>query len=364
MAARLRRKTMVEADQKTVTGEPRDAENSASTTRKVAVALQGGGSHGAFTWGVLDRLLEEPTLEITGASGTSAGAMNAVVLVHGLVRGGTEEARRALRRFWASIGKMHGVADSTVSQRIANSAVNQNLSPYDLNPSNFNPLHGLLTEMIDFERLRSQNAVHIAVCATNVWSAVRRVFNNKDISVDAVLASACLPHMSQAVEIDGEPYWDGGWTGNPAIAAVLRDMDVRDLIVVRIDPGAREETPRTLSQINDRMIEIGFNSTFWLEMGAIAVVLLLQDEGVPIIIRTFFHCIEVPPELVKLASSSKMNTDPAFLEDLFRMGRQTADAWLAENSAAVGQRSTFNFKAHFPPGFKLEHLLAPDFSKT
>jgi NTE family protein len=354
---------MAEKDQKTVADEPRAAENSASTTRKVAVALQGGGSHGAFTWGVLDGLLEEPTLNITGATGASAGAINATVLVDALVRGGTEEARHALRRFWASIGKMHSVADSTVSQSVANSTVNQNLSPYDLNPSNFNPLRDLLTEMIDFERLRSQNAVHVAVCATSVWNAVRRVFNNKDISVDAVLASTCLPHMSPAVEIDGEPYWDGGWTGNPAITAILRDIDVHDLIVVRIDPSVRKETPRTLNQINDRIVEIGFNSTFWLEMAAIAVVLMLQDEGVPTI-RTFFHCIEAPPELAKLASSSKMNTDPAFLEYLFQMGRQTADAWLAENSAAVGQRSTFDLKALLPPGFKLEHSLAPGISKT
>jgi NTE family protein len=354
---------MAESDLKTVRHEPPAAENSASTTRNVAVALQGGGSHGAFTSGVLDGLLEEPTLNITGATGTSAGAMNATVLADALVRGGREEARRALRRFWASIGKMHSAADGTANKSVVNSTVSQNLSPYDLNPSNFNPLRGLLTEMIDFERLRSQNAVHIAVCATNVWSAVRRVFTNKDISVDAVLASACLPHMSPAVEIDGEPYWDGGWTGNPAITAILRDIDVHDLIIVRIDPSVRQETPRTLTEINDRIVEIGFNSTYWLEMGAIAVVLLFRDAGIPTI-PTFFHCIEAPSELVKLASSSKMNTDPAFLEDLFHMGRQTADAWLAENSAAVGQRSTFDLKALLPAGFKLEHSLAPDTSKT
>ncbi len=227
----------------------------ASTIREVAVALQGGGSHGAFTWGVLDRLLEEPTLKITGATGASAGAMNAVILVDALVRAGTEEARRALRRYWASIGKMPSAANSTVSP---------NASPYDLNPSNFNPLRELLTEMIDFERLRSQNALQVAVCATNVWSAKRRVFDNKDISVDAVLASACLPQMSPAVEIDGEPYWDGGWTGNPAIHDILNDMDVHDLIIVRIDPIVRKETPRTQNQILDRMIEISFNSTFFL----------------------------------------------------------------------------------------------------
>ncbi len=328
----------------------------ASTIREVAVALQGGGSHGAFTWGVLDRLLEEPTLKITGATGASAGAMNAVILVDALVRAGTEEARRALRRYWAWIGKMPSAANSTVSP---------NASPYDLNPSNFNPLRELLTEMIDFERLRSQNALQVAVCATNVWSAKRRVFDNKDISVDAVLASACLPQMSPAVEIDGEPYWDGGWTGNPAIHDILNDMDVHDLIIVRIDPIVRKETPRTQNQILDRMIEISFNSTFFLELGAIALVLKLQDEeGTLTGLRAFFHCIDAPPELTNLAASSKMNNDPAFLEELFHMGGQTAAAWLAENSAAVGQRSTFNLKALLPPGFKLEHLLAPGISKT
>lgn len=264
--------------------------NSASTTREVALALQGGGSHGAFTWGVLDGLLEEPTLEIAGATGTSAGAMNAVFLVDGLVRGGTKEARRALRRFWESIGKMPSAADSMLSR---------NLSPYDLNPSNVNPLRDLLTEMIDFECLRSQDALHVAVCATNVWSAKRRIFDNKDISVDAVLASACLPHMSPAVEIDGEPYWDGGWTGNPAIAGIFRDMDVRDLIIVRIDPVVRKETPRAPQHILDRMIEISSNSTFWLELQALAGFIMLRDEAVPVPAgpRTFFHCIEAPQSL-------------------------------------------------------------------
>ena len=246
--------------------------NSASTTREVALALQGGGSHGAFTWGVLDGLLEEPTLEIVGATGTSAGAMNAVFLVDGLVRGGAKEARRALRRFWESVGKTPSV-DSTMLSR--------NLSPYDLNPSNVNPLRDLLTEMIDFGRLRSQDAPRVAVCATNVWSAKRRVFDNKDISIDAVLASACLPQIYPAVEIDGDPYWDGGWTGNPAIAGIFRVMDVHDLIIVRIDPVVRKETPRAPDHILERMIEITFNSTFWLELQALAGFIMLRDEAVP-----------------------------------------------------------------------------------
>jgi NTE family protein len=344
----------------------------ASTSRKVALALQGGGSHGAFTWGVLDRLLEDPAVEIGGATGASAGAMNAVVLVDGLVRGSAKGARYALRQFWESIGKMPGFAiflglmsgEEAAKFNIELtpaylwwSMVSRNMSPYDLNPSKFNPLRGLLAETIDFDRLRSQDAFHVAVCATNVWSAKRRVFDNKDISVDAVLASACIPQMFPAIEIDGEPYWDGGWTGNPAITAILREMDVSDLIIVRIDPVVRKETPRTPHQILDRMIEISFNSTFWLELQALAVIVKFRDEGFldAAVLPTFFHGIEAHPDLEKLAASSKVNNYPAFLE--FELGRRTADAWLDKNRTALGQRSTFDLKAILPAGFNLEHSI-------
>jgi NTE family protein len=318
----------------------RKSPDSDSKPRKAAIALQGGGSHGAFTWGVLDRLLEDTTIEIAGATGASAGATNAVVLADGLVRGGPNEARRALRRFWESIGKTPGFVVSD-----------------DPSLLNINPLRDLFIEMIDFDRLRSQDAFRVAVCATNVWSAKRRVFDNKDISVDAVLASACLPQMFPAVEIDGEPYWDGGWTGNPAITAILRQMQVRDLIIVRIDPIVRKRTPRKPHEILDRMIEISFNSTFWLEIQALALILKFRDEGFldSAVLRTFFHVIEAPPDLEKLPSSSKMDNDPAFLEYLFDMGRRTADAWLAANGSAIGQRSTFDLKAMLPAEFNLGH---------
>jgi NTE family protein len=312
-----------------------------SKPRKVAVALQGGGSHGAFTWGVLDRLLEEATIEIIGATGASAGAINAVILADGVVRGGPDGARRALRQFWELIGEM------------------PSMSPAGPNPLKNNPLRDLLIGMIDFDRLRSQIAFRVAVCATNVWSARRRVFENKDISVDAVLASACLPQMFPEVEIDGEPYWDGGWTGNPAITAILRQMEVRDLIVVRIDPIVRMQTPRLPHEIVDRMIEISFNSTFWLELQALALILKFRDEGFldSAVFRTFFHIIEAPLDLERLPSSSKMNNEPAFLKSLFDMGRRSAERWLAESGAAIGQHATFDLKAMLPAEFNLGHSI-------
>ena len=194
---------------------------------KVALALQGGGSHGALTWGVLDRLLEETSIDIIGVTGTSAGAMNAVALADGLVRGGHEQARQRLREFWTAVGKMPGFGSflwpmsgeeaSTMRLELTPmfqsfDVLSRNLSPYDLNPTGFNPLRGPLDELIDFDRLRAQDDIKVLVCATNVRTAARRVFDNADISVDAVLASACLPQMFPAVEIDGEPYWDGGYT--------------------------------------------------------------------------------------------------------------------------------------------------------
>jgi NTE family protein len=209
---------------------------SGSQRHKIALALQGGGSHGAFTWGVLDRLLEDPTLEIVGLTGTSAGAMNAVVVADGLLRGGPEGARQRLREFWNAIGKMPGFGtplwllsgEAQSKVRLEQTpaflfwdAASRNLSPYQLNPMNFNPLREPLTNLIDFERLHAEQNLRIVVCATNALTSRRRIFDNRDISVDAILASACLPYIFPSVMIDGEPYWDGGYTGNPAMLALL-----------------------------------------------------------------------------------------------------------------------------------------------
>ena len=345
-----------------------DQSNSAPRRRKIALALQGGGSHGAFTWGVLDRILEETTIDIIGVTGTSAGAMNAVALTDGLVRGGPEQARQELRQFWEAIGKMPGIGsllgpmsgETAARLRLEYTPpyvlwdmMTRNLSPYEFNPANYNPLRDLLTQLIDFDRLRAQETVQLMVCATNVRTATRRVFTNTDISVDAVLASACLPHLFQAVEIDGEAYWDGGYTGNPALAALVRKMPNCDLIIVRIDPIQREGVPRSMRDIHDRLIEISFNSTFWMELSAIGILLRFVDEG--LLDRTrfgriHFHTIEAHAELEKIALSTKRNNHLPFLEYLFDLGRQTADAWLADKGPAIGQRSTIDLQKLLPVG--------------
>jgi NTE family protein len=338
---------------------------------KVALALQGGGSHGAFTWGVLDRLLEEPTLDIIGVTGTSAGAMNTVALADGLVRGGHEQARQQLRKFWTTIGEMPGFSSllwpmsgknaammhlETTPAYLAWDMLSRNLSPYDLNPTKLNPMRAPLTELIDFDRLRAQEELQVMVCATNVHTAKRRVFANKDLSVDAVLASACLPQMFPAVEIDGEPYWDGGYTGNPAITALLRKLPKQkfDLIGVRIDPIARANTPRSVREIHDRVNEICFNSTIWLELSMLAVILRFVDEGLldrERFGRVFFHGIEASEIMEKLPSSSKLNNSMAVLEYLFDLGRQTADKWWGDHGAAIGQRSTVDLQKLLPETF-------------
>ena len=328
---------------------------------KLALALQGGGSQGAFTWGVLDRLLEEDTIDIVGVTGTSAGAMNGAVLVDGLVRGGPRRARAQLRRYWEAVGGMPGFGSffSGISgEQAANTplesipayveGMKKKLSPYDLPQSNDNPMRPLLMELIDFDRLRLQEEIQLTVCATNARTARRRVFTNRDISVDALLASACLPQLFRAVEIDGEPYWDGALTGNPALGPLLTKIQDCDLIIVRVDPVNRPEAPRTVRDISNRTVEISHNSTFWLEIGAIAVVLRFVDEGRSPFRRLRFHIIEASPIMEKFPMSSKLNNYPPFLEYLFNLGRQTGDAWIAQNGDALGQRSTMDVQQWMP----------------
>lgn len=336
------------------------------TPRKIALALQGGGSHGAFTWGVLDRILEDETLEIIGITGTSAGAMNTVVMADGLLRGGREGARNRLREFWESIGKMPGFASllgplpgefhaqmhlEQTPAYIMWDAISRNLSPYDLNPFNYNPLRDPLLNLVDFDRLRAQDDLELMVCATNIFTSRRRVFSHKNISVDAVLASACLPQMFPAVEIDGEPYWDGGFAGNPAMAQLLRRMPKCDFIIVRIDPMIRVTLPRTPREIHDRVTELSFNTTFWMELGAVGILLKLMQAGLldrERFGRILFHVVEASSELEKIAASTKLNNSPTFLAYLFDLGRKAADDWFAHYGEAIGNRTTFEFEKLMP----------------
>jgi NTE family protein len=333
--------------------------------RRIAVALQGGGSHGAFTWGVLDRLLEEPSLEIVGISGTSAGAMNAGILADGLRRGGPAEAKTALDRYWEDVGRLPGFASFTPSLGLGmppTSSLDGNplflwvdmltriWSPYQTNPMNYNPLRGLL-ERIDFEGLRHDDqAARVFVCATNVRTGLRRVFGNAELSVEVLLASACLPQMYQAVQVGEEHYWDGGYTGNPALAPLYLRTTATDAIVIGINPLVRADLPRTARDIINRIDEISFNSTFMLELTAIAFVeQLLKAESVPPsrLRPLFVHGIG-DKALGSFGASSKMNNDPDFLRHLHTIGRQAADRWLDNNLEAVGSQSTVDLSGLVP----------------
>jgi NTE family protein len=328
---------------------------------KVALALQGGGSHGAFTWGVLDRFLEDASLNVIGVTGTSAGAMNGAVLVDGLVREGPKEARAKLRRYWEAVGAMPGFGSlfSGISGEEAATTplesipayverVQQDFSPYDTSPSISTPLRLLLADLINFDHLRSQKEIQLTVCATNARTAIRRVFTNQDITVDALLASACLPQLYRAVEIDGEPYWDGALTGNPALAPLLTRLSDCDLIIVRVDPAKRPAVPRSLHDILNRTVEISHNSTFWLEIGALAVVFRFVDEDRSPFGYVRFHVIEASPIMERFPMSSKLNNYPPLLEYLFDLGRQTCDTWLGQHRDSLGRRSTMNVQQLLP----------------
>jgi NTE family protein len=332
---------------------------------KIALALQGGGAHGAFTWGVLDRLLEEPSLEIEAISGTSAGAMNAAVLADGLRRGGRDEARAALRRYWDEVGRMPGLASfvgpSLVGAPGWNFANNPLFfwfelfthvwSPYETNPLNYNPLRAPLDE-IDFEGLRHDpEAIRVFVCATDVRTGRRRVFGNSELSIDALLASACLPNVFKAVEIDGEAYWDGGYTGNPALSPLYLETSATDVVVVGINPLFRDSVPHTAQDIIDRVDEISFNSTFMLELSAIAFVnQLLDSEQVDPshYRRLMIHGIEAQAALNPLGARSKFNTDPAFLRHLHDIGRSTGSDWIERHRDALGKRCTVDMSGLVP----------------
>ena len=329
------------------------------------LALQGGGSHGAFTWGVLDRLLQEPDYEIVGISGTSAGAMNAGILADGLRRGGAAEARVALERYWKDVGALPGFASFAplsfngtertwhLDQNplfIWHDLLTRFWSPYQTNPLNHNPLRKLL-ERIDFRRLREDDdGARVFISATNVRTGLRRVFQNADLSVEVLLASACLPQVYQAVEIDGEHYWDGGYTGNPALAPLYLRTTASDVIVVGINPIERAGLPQTARGIIDRIDEISFNSTFMLELGAIAFIENLVDAGVETrgFRSLFLHDIS-DEALGSLGASSKMNNHPDFLRHLHALGVRAAERWLEKHRDAIGQRSTLDLSGLVPP---------------
>lgn len=330
--------------------------------KTVALALQGGGAHGAFTWGVLDALIEDGRLAFEAVTGASAGAMNAVVLVDGWVAGGPDGAREALSRFWheasldGGLGPVQrGVFDHLFEVWSQNPIVDfwaraLKTSPYVSNPLNVNPLRKALAKHVDFERLRAADTAGIYVSATNVWTGKLAVFERQSLSVDHLMASACLPTVFQAVEIDGVPYWDGGYLGNPPIYPLFHGAQTRDVVLVQINPVERRETPRSREEIQDRLNEITFNANLMRELRAIDFVERLIDDGVlgrNDYHRMLVHRIDGTGGLDDYSASSRLDARLGMFERLRDKGRAAAKAWLDENYDGIGRTCTLDLKATY-----------------
>ena len=333
--------------------------------KPINLALQGGGAHGAFTWGVLDRLLEDGRIAVEGISGTSAGAMNAAVLATGLARGGNQGGREALDRYWRAVskdGRTSPLQRTLLDRLLGNWSLNGNpsyiafdmmsrfLSPYDFNPLNINPLMELIEEHVDFKELQSCNHVHVFVSATNVHTGKARVFAKHELTAQAIMASACLPFMFQAVEIDGVPYWDGGYMGNPALYPFYNAVKTDDILLVQINPIIRRETPKTARDINNRMNEITFNASLLAQLRAAEFVTRLlkhgnlkkKGNGVDGYRDLRLHRIDGAEKLIALDASTKMNAEWEFLLFLKAIGREAAESFLEQHFDDIGVRSTLD----------------------
>lgn len=335
----------------------------------INLALQGGGAHGAFTWGALDALLEDGRIGFTGLSGTSAGAMNAVVMAAGWLRDGRDGARQALADFW------HGISDAGLfwgggrrgsslfdwPGRDLFAGAGQQwmetwssfVSPYQFNPFNINPLRDLLARQVDFQALRQPDCLKLFICATNVRSGKIRIFDNSEIGIDTLLASACLPQLFRAVEIDGEAYWDGGYMGNPALYPLYYHTHTRDIVVVHVNPIRREEVPRNPGAIATRVNEISFNSSLMREMRAIEFAARMVEEGWlkeeyrGRLRHVLIHSIRDDNAMAALDGSGKLAPDRQLLLRLRDLGRATAQAWLQAHRQDIGKRSSVDIRAEF-----------------
>lgn len=330
--------------------------------KKLNLALQGGGALGALTWGVLDRLLEEPEIEIEAISGTSAGAMNAAVFASGLALGGRDGARKALDEFWSAVGSAsYSIGSSTGMHKalVPNPqrmllGLTRYFSPYQLNPFDINPLRDIVGKVVDFDALRSRGATRLFVGATRVRTGTLRLFENQELTPDALLASACLPTVHHAIEIDGEPYWDGGYSGNPAVYPLIYGCKSPSILVVMLQPLARPDSPTSAQTIRNRLTEFQFNSSFLREMRSIALAVQAikrQRLSLGRLERRFaslnFHLIETDDLLAHMSLDKALNADMGFLTKLKEEGRTRADTWIGKNLDQVGRRSTIDLVSMF-----------------
>ncbi len=340
------------------------AVRTAQHVKSVNLALQGGGAHGAFTWGVLDEIFADGRIWVDSISGTSAGAMNAVVAAMGMYEGGGDGARHELERFWREISKAgmmsplkpglfeqmrQGWSLDSSPGYLWMDLLNRLASPYDINPMRLNPLRDLVEKFIDFPTVRASTDMQIYISATNVESGRARIFTREEIDIDVVMASACLPFMFHAVEIDGDYYWDGGYMGNPVLLPFMDDSECDDVVIVQINPIYRDGEPRTARDILNRVNEVTFNASLIKELRMIHMIDTLVDRGANAFRarRMNVHMIESRRQMRKLSASSKLNTQWDFLVYLRDIGRQAAARWIADNYDAIGARSTLDLEEMF-----------------
>lgn len=340
----------------------------------INLALQGGGAHGAYTWGVLDRLLEEDDLIIEGISGTSAGAMNAALLVNGYMKNGQAGAKEDLEVFWKRISESAAYSPLHKSplERLVTGwnmdyspsyfmydMLSRVFSPYVLNPLNINPMRFILDDMIDQDAMRSCSLIKLFIAATHVESGQVRVFECDELSTDALLASACLPFIFQAIEIDGEHYWDGGYMGNPTMWPLIYKCESKDIMLVQINPIHTDKLPTSAHDIINRLNEISFNSSLIAEMRAIDFVSRLIEQGKlsgDDYKNIKMHLIYSPAHMHDLNASSKVNADWDFFCFLKKLGRECTDEWLKKHWKSIGKESTVDIREKFlckPPSLHL-----------
>ena len=354
-------------------GCPQSPKTYKRNAKTINLAIQGGGTHGAYAWGVIDRLLEDGRIRIEGISATSAGSMNAIITAYGNMTGGRGGARAALYRFWKQISEAGAIysplkkmpweyfqrnwadnwnIDNSMSYRMFDTLTRM-VSPYQLNPLNFNPLRQLVEKSVDFDELKRCQTTKLFLSATNVRTGKVRVFRTEEITADVVMASACLPMLFQAVQIGDDHYWDGGYMGNPALFPLFYHTKSRDLLVIHINPIEREELPTSSADIMNRLNEITFNASLLKEMRAIAFVSRLIEEDwlkakyKDKLKHLIMHAIRAEGVLSELSVASKFNTDWRFLLYLRDLGRDEAEKWLKLNFASLGKQSTIDLRAEF-----------------
>ncbi len=348
----------------------------ADDIRRITLALQGGGAHGAYTWGVLDRLLEDERIEIESVSGTSAGGMNAALLVDGYIKNGRQGAKDALAKFWvkvAEIGQMNPLTNSPLQGITHNWNLDSSpmfamydlfsrlFSPYQINPLNINPLKSVVEEMMDFKALQKSDLIPLFITATSIETGQPHIFHHKEITSDALMASACLPTMFQAVSVEDHYYWDGGFAGNPSIWPLAYISETSDIVVVEINPVVRKEIPRNANEITNRVNEISFNASLIAEIKSIHFINQLIEENhisSDIYRKLHIHLIRAADEMLDLNASSKMNTSLDFIQYLHKLGRKSAEKWIKHNFKYLGDTSSIDIHDSY-----LKHIKHPFWRK-